>query len=225
MIFWFRFPCFPTSVIKDVLAFEIDSISPLAKLTAEGKATIVHGLVDYVMKQRKSWSGNKWVPFEVYVEKTIMIPSVDIEAMLEVDKDIELYDTIVVKIIELVGSPLGKSDDLLMKTIQDATAEVGLTHFGDSYIESWMRYVKESVTKRTLNRRNHKVVRVLGPDMDLFGTCCICQEDFYLGEDATFVSPCSHVFHTVCINEWIQKSPKCPLCCIQLQGFKTKAKA
>ncbi|CAA7019866.1 unnamed protein product [Microthlaspi erraticum] len=223
--YYFRFPCFPTSVIKDVLALEIDSISPLAKLTAEDKASIVHGLVDHIMKQRKSWSGNKWVPFIVTVEKTVMIPPVDMEAMLEEDKDIELRGTINEEIIELVVSSLGKSDDLLMKTVRDAIAKVGLTHFGDSYIELWVRCAKDSVSERRLDRSNHKVVRVLGPDMDRFGICCICQEEFFLGDLATFISPCSHVFHTRCIDKWIQESSKCPLCCIQLQVFETKAKA
>ncbi|CAA7019867.1 unnamed protein product [Microthlaspi erraticum] len=215
--FSFRFPCFPTSVIKDVIAFEIDGISSLEKLTEEDKEILVNNLVDHIMKQRKSWSGNKWVPFIVGVEKTVMIPPVDMEAMLEEDKDIELFETMKSKIYKLVGSPVGKSDDLVMKTIGDAIAEVGLIQFEDEYFEWWMRGVRDSVPERRLDDRNHKGVKVLGPDMDLFGTCCICQEDFILGEDATFTSPCSHLFHTYCINEWIQETPKCPLCCIQLQ--------
>ncbi|ESQ28374.1 hypothetical protein EUTSA_v10019819mg, partial [Eutrema salsugineum] len=41
---------------------EIDKISPLTKLTAEDKASIVHGLVDHLMNKRKTRSEKRWVP-------------------------------------------------------------------------------------------------------------------------------------------------------------------
>ncbi|CAH8257531.1 unnamed protein product [Arabidopsis lyrata] len=63
--YWFGFPCSPTRFIMDVLAFEVDKISPLARLTAEDKASIVHGLMDHLMKQREAWSKQRWVPLLV----------------------------------------------------------------------------------------------------------------------------------------------------------------
>lgn len=216
----FRFSCFPTQVIKDVLAFEIDRISPLAKLKSEDKTSIVLGLVAGLMKQRKTWSKKRWIPYKVRVEKTVMVPPVDMEVMLEEAKDKKLHDTIFTNIVKMVGFPLGKSDDLLMKTIRDAIREVGQTQFPDSYVESWLRCVKRPgyYSILILKEDCHKRVKVLGPDMDLFDTCCICQDDFFLGDCATITS-CSHVFHSSCIKGWINKSTKCPLCCVQLEVY------
>ncbi|KAJ0241352.1 Uncharacterized protein HA466_0217650 [Hirschfeldia incana] len=218
----FRFSCFPTQVIKDVLAFEIDRISPLAKLKSDDKTSIVLGLMVRLMKQRKTWSKKRWIPYKVRVEKTVTVPPVDMEVMLEEAKDKKLHKTINTKIVKMVGSPLGKSDDLLMKTIRDALREVGQTQFPDSFVESWLISVKRAkyYSRLIMGKDCHQLVKVLGPDMDLFDTCCICQEGFFLGDYATITS-CSHVFHSVCITDWILKSPnpKCPLCCVQLEVY------
>ncbi|KAG7586348.1 hypothetical protein ISN45_Aa02g016570 [Arabidopsis thaliana x Arabidopsis arenosa] len=222
-VYFFRFPCSPTRFIKDVLEFEVDKISHLARLTAEDKAIIVHGLVDHLMKQRNAWSKQRWVPLLVHVEKTIMVPPVDMETMLQEAKDKKLQETIEEVILKLVDGRLKKSDDLLMRTIQDGIGEVGLTHqVPDVYIEKMIRWVKKTnkFLARAFKIRLHpdnKCVTVLGPDMDLFGTCCVCQDDFFLGEEATLTYPCSHAFHTCCIQDWILQSQKCPLCRLQLQ--------
>ena len=216
----FRFSCFPTQVIKDVLAFEIDRISPLAKLTSGDKTSIVLGLVACLVKQRKTWSKKRWIPRKVRVEKTVMVPPVDMEVMLEEVKDKKLHKTIDINIVKMVGFPLGKSDDLLRKTIRDAIREVGQTQFPDSYVESWVRLVKRPkyYSRLILEKDCHKCVKVLGPDMDMFDACCICQEGFFLGGYATITS-CSHVFHSSCITDWINKSTKCPLCRVQLEVY------
>ncbi|AEE34849.1 hypothetical protein AT1G68845 [Arabidopsis thaliana] len=39
-----------------------DKISHLARLTTEDKASIVRGLADHLMKQRRTWSKQRWVP-------------------------------------------------------------------------------------------------------------------------------------------------------------------
>ncbi|CAN0556407.1 unnamed protein product, partial [Ectocarpus sp. 8 AP-2014] len=41
--------------------------------------------------------------------------------------------------------------------------------------------------------------------------CCICLEDFEAGEKATRL-PCLHLYHTVCIENWLQTSGTCPQC-------------
>ncbi|CAN6937849.1 unnamed protein product [Brassica oleracea var. botrytis] len=217
----FRVPCSPTRVVKDVLAFEVDKISSLARLTADDKASVVHGLVDHVMNERETWSKQRWVPLLVRVEKKIMVPPVDMETMLEEEKEEKLLMAITSKISERVDRSLEKSDDLLMKTIRDAIFEFGLTQVPDFYVESLVGWVKSCnyfppIDSKLKLHPNHKCFTVLGPDMDLFGTCCICQEDFFLGGEATVTSPCSHVFHTRCIEDWIQMSQKCPLCRLQL---------
>ncbi|CDY33583.1 BnaC06g29690D [Brassica napus] len=203
-----------------LVTFEIDRISPLAKLTSEDKTSIVLGLVASLVKQRKTWLKKRWIPCKVRVEKTVMVPPVDMEVMLEEAKDKKLHKTIDINIVKMVGFPLGKSDDLLRKTIRDAIREVGQTQFPDSYVESWVRLVKRPkyYSRLILEKDCHKCVKVLGPDMDMFDACCICQEGFFLGGYATITS-CSHVFHSSCITDWINKSTKCPLCRVQLEVY------
>lgn len=41
--------------------------------------------------------------------------------------------------------------------------------------------------------------------------CCICLEDFSASERATRL-PCLHLYHTVCIEDWLHKSGTCPQC-------------
>ncbi|XP_044485573.1 ERAD-associated E3 ubiquitin-protein ligase HRD1A-like [Mangifera indica] len=41
--------------------------------------------------------------------------------------------------------------------------------------------------------------------------CCICLEEFEGGVKVGRL-PCSHVFHGDCIDQWLKRSPTCPLC-------------
>lgn len=42
-------------------------------------------------------------------------------------------------------------------------------------------------------------------------TCIVCLSDFKDGEQCRML-PCDHVFHVACIDEWLVRSPKCPIC-------------
>lgn len=48
------------------------------------------------------------------------------------------------------------------------------------------------------------------------GECCICMEVF---SDCKAIkrTPCEHHFHEACLDEWLQRSKKCPLCRIDLE--------
>ncbi|CAJ1956865.1 unnamed protein product [Cylindrotheca closterium] len=48
--------------------------------------------------------------------------------------------------------------------------------------------------------------------------CCICLECYAAGETicAPITTECNHVFHEGCINEWLTKNDKCPLCRVEL---------
>ena len=48
-------------------------------------------------------------------------------------------------------------------------------------------------------------------DDDSPDACCICLEDMKKG-DIVRILPCEHMFHCGCIEEWIQRSPECPIC-------------
>lgn len=41
--------------------------------------------------------------------------------------------------------------------------------------------------------------------------CVVCQADFEDGEQVRRL-PCSHVFHTACIDEWLRRCTDCPIC-------------
>ena len=41
--------------------------------------------------------------------------------------------------------------------------------------------------------------------------CVICLCDFEIGESISAL-PCFHVFHTQCIENWLQQAPHCPVC-------------
>ena len=40
--------------------------------------------------------------------------------------------------------------------------------------------------------------------------CSICLRDIYFGTERT--TPCNHIFHRICLETWLNRSPTCPLC-------------
>lgn len=48
--------------------------------------------------------------------------------------------------------------------------------------------------------------------------CNICLEDFKEGDDMRLLKPCSHTFHTQCIDQWLWKVASCPICKNELQS-------
>ena len=58
-------------------------------------------------------------------------------------------------------------------------------------------------------------------------TCCICQEDFKVGEQLR-VLPCGagHRFHVSCIDRWLKLKGECPVCRVDIRskGSKDKGK-
>jgi len=49
--------------------------------------------------------------------------------------------------------------------------------------------------------------------MSFLGSCIICT-DYFDAENDISVTPCGHLFHALCLNQWIETSPKktCPQC-------------
>lgn len=44
-------------------------------------------------------------------------------------------------------------------------------------------------------------------------SCPICFESLNLLDKSSFIeTPCSHIFHTDCLNEWVGRNPTCPIC-------------
>lgn len=44
------------------------------------------------------------------------------------------------------------------------------------------------------------------------GTCPICRDEFTPGKPGFRLPQCSHVYHTVCLLEWLQEKSSCPIC-------------
>ncbi|KAM6584573.1 hypothetical protein CsatB_011575 [Cannabis sativa] len=42
--------------------------------------------------------------------------------------------------------------------------------------------------------------------------CVICLEDFEKGDSCQVFPVCNHIFHSICIGNWLKKNPTCPLC-------------
>merc|ERR1712083_798443 len=42
--------------------------------------------------------------------------------------------------------------------------------------------------------------------------CSICCAKFKLHGDATMLAPCKHIFHDLCILQWLKQNNTCPLC-------------
>jgi len=48
--------------------------------------------------------------------------------------------------------------------------------------------------------------------LDHLESCPICCEDFKGGDQVTSLPKCQHIYHPNCINNWLVKSPLCPMC-------------
>ena len=61
------------------------------------------------------------------------------------------------------------------------------------------------------------VLNITGRRFEADELCCICLDNFETEQDVIRL-PCNkfHFFHRKCINDWIIKSPTCPLCKIEI---------
>lgn len=48
------------------------------------------------------------------------------------------------------------------------------------------------------------------------GFCTICQADLQEKELVRSISKCNHLFHSACLEHWLQRNPTCPLCRVEL---------
>lgn len=49
-------------------------------------------------------------------------------------------------------------------------------------------------------------------DIESLGVCSICLEEFKKADFAIVLPGCKHVFHSVCVKEWLERKGFCPNC-------------
>ena len=54
--------------------------------------------------------------------------------------------------------------------------------------------------------------------LDSYGDCPICLEELNKNSSLEYM-PCCHVFHTNCINTWLNEKPTCPVCKINVLNY------
>lgn len=74
--------------------------------------------------------------------------------------------------------------------------------------ESDAHEVTRGVSRSTIERLEQKS-SCSARDCD--GLCCICLEELNIAEKVMAI-PCSHLFHSRCIIEWLEMNNSCPLC-------------
>mmetsp|Transcript_22425 Transcript_22425/g.34692 ORF Transcript_22425/g.34692 Transcript_22425/m.34692 type:complete len:92 (-) Transcript_22425:31-306(-) len=42
--------------------------------------------------------------------------------------------------------------------------------------------------------------------------CSICFDEFESGQRLKVVKKCEHEYHSVCLDEWLSKEKRCPMC-------------
>ncbi|KAK6922597.1 Zinc finger, RING-type [Dillenia turbinata] len=74
-----------------------------------------------------------------------------------------------------------------------------------------------TTTTTTLNDELENIpVTVCGEDDGLAAVedccCAICLAEFVCGEILRVVPRCKHVYHKECVDAWLMKCPRCPIC-------------
>ena len=122
-----------------------------------------------------------------------------VEAMIRQD---EAEDT--------AGSDAGDVDgDDVDDMEYDDLLELG-EQIGDVRLERWA--LRSEAYIATLKTREVTEAQVAAEDK-----CLVCQCEFELG-DLGRDMPCSHFFHTECVDPWVRANPSCPTCKHALTG-------
>lgn len=81
----------------------------------------------------------------------------------------------------------------------------------------WKRKQKEKEDGRIVKKKLQEINcnrYVVGETTSIDGfhdSCSVCLEDFQMG-DMIRTLPCTHPFHQACVDKWLYKKHKCPLC-------------
>jgi hypothetical protein len=76
-------------------------------------------------------------------------------------------------------------------------------------------YVNCSHCYKEYSKAKNIKKRKLKKDELIERECSICLEMYQINEQVS-VLPCSHYYHTRCLNEWLKKKEDCPICRIEI---------
>jgi len=65
------------------------------------------------------------------------------------------------------------------------------------------------------------LIRVSQKMVDDHVECAVCKDEYKLGEDVKRL-PCDHLFHTICVDPWLDLHDSCPICRCNLKGERPK---
>lgn len=126
---------------------------------------------------------------------------------MAVDMQQEEYRTHLRMILDMMGRgasaqlPQGADiEDMTYEELQELGEAIGKVQVGVS--EQKMRQLVMGTYEETAPRRANCHCRE---------QCTVCQELFEK-KDSVMVLPCSHVYHSECISQWLQSSKLCPIC-------------
>ena len=72
------------------------------------------------------------------------------------------------------------------------------------------KFLKNELASQTFNDK----INLNDCDM-----CTICCDKFVIGESQVSVTPCSHVFHSECLEKWFEFKKECPNCRISMKEY------
>jgi hypothetical protein len=96
-----------------------------------------------------------------------------------------------------------------------AGAGAGAGRVGNGYEELLERFGTGAPVRRTntetIESMPTRVIATASVLPQEQKNCCICLADFEAGDQAKTL-PCFHLFHSVCIDQWLRQSNQCPVC-------------
>ena len=72
-------------------------------------------------------------------------------------------------------------------------------------------YLKKDESQEILNYIPNSIVKEVKKPQDNNYKCVICLSEFQIGEKESTL-PCLHIFHTECLEKWINEKNWCPIC-------------
>lgn len=80
---------------------------------------------------------------------------------------------------------------------------------------------QETIEQYTLPHKYKKVKRINDEEDEdednHMEKCTICLSEFEDGEDVRRL-PCMHLFHIVCVDQWLGMNKKCPICRVDIEA-------